>query len=76
MVTYPMEAQTIKSTVQNIGAAIDQRKKYHMQNKHEIYLFYLKFISRASHSNKLGGMWITIYKWHLVECFGLYEIVM
>ena len=55
MVTYPMEAQTINSTVQNIGAAIDQRKKYHTQNKHQIYLFYLKFIWHASHSIKLGG---------------------
>ena len=32
------EAQTIKSTVQNIGAAVDQRKKYRTQNEHEIYL--------------------------------------
>ena len=71
MVTYPMEAQTIKSTVQNIDVAVDQRKKYRTQNEREIsYLFYSKFISRASHSNKLGGMWITIYKWHLVEYFG------
>ena len=38
MVTYPMEAQMIKSTVQNIGAAVDQRKKYRTQNEREIYL--------------------------------------
>ena len=39
MVTYLIEAQTIKSTVQNIGVAVDQRKKYRTQNEHEIYLF-------------------------------------
>ena len=39
MVTYPIEAQTIKLTVQNIGVAVDQRKKDRTQYEREIYLF-------------------------------------
>ena len=39
VVTYPIEAKTIKSTVQNMGVAVDQKKKYRTQNEREIYLF-------------------------------------
>ena len=76
MVTYPIEAQTIESTVQSISAAADERKKYCRQNESEIYLFILyKVHFTCLPLKKTWGIWITIYKWHLSKCFGFWQII-